>query len=70
MVIMTSEDGHHKCDEKCYDAKRIKCTCICGGKNHGKGLRQALKNLQELVDDEIEMQTALKEFVQRPKHGN
>ncbi len=50
MVIMTSEDGHHKCDEKCYDAKRIKCTCICGGKNHGVGLRQALKNLQELVD--------------------
>lgn len=26
-----------RCDSRCYNAKGDHCTCICGGKNHGKG---------------------------------
>jgi len=40
-VVMESEDGR-RCDERCYDAKRLGCRCICGGKNHGLGLLHAL----------------------------
>jgi len=41
MVVMTSQDGQHLCDARCYNAKWFTCSCICGGKNHGVGLRQA-----------------------------
>ena len=49
MVIKT--DGEHVCDERCYDAKGMTCSCICGGKNHGMGLKQALIN-EQLVEEE------------------
>lgn len=32
------------CDEKCYDAKDQECTCVCGGRNHGVGLKEAIFN--------------------------
>lgn len=32
-----------RCDARCYNAKGTKCTCICGGKNHGIGLKAALE---------------------------
>jgi len=38
-----------RCDERCYNAKSTKCVCICGGKNHGVGLIQALSNTVELA---------------------
>jgi hypothetical protein len=31
---------HRKCDVRCQCAKSKKCTCECGGKNHGKGSPQ------------------------------
>jgi hypothetical protein len=37
-----------RCDAKCYNAKGDKCTCICGGRNHGAGLAQARENTIEL----------------------
>jgi len=33
-----------RCDAKCYNAKGTKCTCICGGVNHGAGKNQAIDN--------------------------
>jgi hypothetical protein len=27
----------HKCDARCLNAKGWKCTCSCGGANHGRG---------------------------------
>ena len=36
-----------RCDAKCYDAKHPKCTCICGGMNHGAGRTRAIKNTYE-----------------------
>ncbi len=33
-----------RCDAKCHDAKHPICDCICGGINHGVGLKQAIEN--------------------------
>jgi len=27
---------NQSCDERCWTAQKDKCTCECGGKNHGK----------------------------------
>jgi hypothetical protein len=39
-----------RCDAKCYDAHEEVCDCICGGKNHGAGIEQALGNTRELAE--------------------
>jgi len=33
-----------RCDARCHTAKGPKCKCICGGINHGVGLKQAIEN--------------------------
>jgi hypothetical protein len=34
------------CTARCYDAvPGSNCACICGGRNHGKGLDKALENV-------------------------
>lgn len=38
-----------RCDARCHLAKNQKCRCICGGKNHSKGLQQASENLKEIA---------------------
>jgi len=40
----------HRCDERCYDSADKKCRCICQGKNHGVGLKQALINTAMLAE--------------------
>lgn len=37
-----------RCDANCYNGKAKKCTCLCGGKNHGVGLAQARRNVREV----------------------
>jgi len=39
--------GERRCDEKCYGAEGGSCSCICGGMNHGIGLKAAAANTQE-----------------------
>jgi len=39
-----------KCDAACYNAKLPECVCICGGRNHGAGLQQAMANTQALAE--------------------
>lgn len=36
------------CGGKCYNAKGDKCTCLCGGLNHGKGDKKAIENVREI----------------------
>lgn len=36
-----------RCDAKCHDAKGPKCTCICGGMNHGVGINKVIDNTHE-----------------------
>ncbi len=33
-----------RCDAKCHEARAPGCDCICGGRNHGVGERQAEAN--------------------------
>lgn len=37
------QSGKRRCDASCYNSKMDskKCKCICGGSNHGKGLKRA-----------------------------
>ena len=39
--VHNSEGCKGRCDEKCYKAKKRKCSCCCGGMNHGRGLQEA-----------------------------
>lgn len=44
MCTLITVGGHgstRRCTAICYDAKGPKCDCICGGRNHGKGLQAA-----------------------------
>ncbi len=43
-----------RCDAKCYNAKHPQCDCICGGRNHGAGQKQAEANTQELFEEWME----------------
>ena len=36
-----------KCDEKCYRGSGPRCDCCCGGRNHGVGRDQAVRNLKD-----------------------
>lgn len=46
MTIMTqgNSDGTRRCDGTCHNARKAKCTCICGGRYHGAG-KQAQERL-------------------------
>jgi len=46
LLIARSKDGKRTrtCNARCYNAKGKKCTCICGGTNHGVGYNNALEN--------------------------
>lgn len=52
MVLMTvgNSEGERRCDARCYNAKEPGCECVCGGKNHGAGLKQAKQNTAELAE--------------------
>lgn len=52
MVVIVDEGGR-KCDERCYDAKRVGCRCVCGGKNHGLGLEHALEHQHDDVEGDL-----------------
>jgi len=47
MVILQTKFG--TCDAKCYHANSdpAACRCICGGRNHGKGLDSVVEDLIE-----------------------
>ena len=72
IVVGNSEGVIGRCDAKCYEAHELKCTCICGGRNHGVGLQKALENTAELVDPTGELRERMLamggEFVQLPPY--
>ncbi|GAI69117.1 unnamed protein product [marine sediment metagenome] len=63
IILLTDSKGNWRCDAHCYDAKHRKCTCICGGKNHGVGFMQALINADE--DKALEAHDATDETYER-----
>jgi len=56
LISIHSSDGHcrGRCDARCYNAEGTTCTCICGGVNHGKGEKQAVRNIREMDDSLVE----------------
>ena len=51
MTLLTEKigsDNPRRCDAKCYDAKCPDCDCVCGGRNHGAGLKKAMDNTREI----------------------
>jgi len=46
LIEFITKDGRppRRCDAKCYNAKGPKCTCVCGGRNHGVGINNAIHN--------------------------
>lgn len=50
LAVYNSEGCVGRCDATCHNAKSRHCDCICGGKNHGKGLAQAIANNHERFD--------------------
>lgn len=54
MVILKRISSHGvtcTCSQSCYEATGKRCRCCCGGKNHGVGLNQAIKNAGEIVKE-------------------
>lgn len=52
LIEVRNSDGLvGRCDANCYNAQHKHCDCICGGKNHGAGLRQAIQNAREMAEE-------------------
>ena len=49
IAVYNSEGCVGRCDARCYDAAQLECDCICGGRNHGQGLRQAQEITAEMA---------------------
>lgn len=53
LMIVRGKSGKvlHRCDVRCYDAKGPTCKCICGGRNHGAGVKKAMDTIRHLHSD-------------------
>lgn len=62
----TDGDLFGTCDARCYNAKGVKCVCVCGGLNHGEGLDQATQNTKDWKDNmkRIEEECGVKSIAQ------
>ena len=49
MAVYNSDGCVGRCDARCYQATHAECDCICGGRNHGQGLRQAQENTADMA---------------------
>jgi hypothetical protein len=47
IAVYTSGGCLGRCDARCYNANEPRCTCICGGVNHGAGEAKATENTAE-----------------------
>jgi len=49
IAVYNSQGCVGRCDAQCHNAAKPDCDCICGGRNHGVGPEQAIKNNRERV---------------------
>ena len=54
IAVYNSEGCVGRCDAHCYEAKEPHCDCICGGRNHGAGLKRAQNNTREMAEQWID----------------
>lgn len=50
ILVKYSSGKSRRCDARCYNAKNRKCTCVCGGANHGVGLQAAIRYTEGLAE--------------------
>ncbi len=54
LISVSNTSGEaRRCDAKCYGATGPICDCVCGGVNHGAGIRVAFDNTRALANDQI-----------------
>ncbi len=61
--VGNSEGTVGRCDARCYEAVGERCECICGGRNHGVGLKRAVEQMRQLAEREIAEIEALGGYV-------
>jgi len=44
IAVYSAQGCIGRCDANCYNAAKIDCDCICGGRNHGVGHERAIEN--------------------------
>lgn len=54
IAVYNSDGCIGRCDAKCHNAVHPRCICVCGGKNHGIGLKEAPPNTWEISKEDIE----------------
>lgn len=54
IAVYNSDGCVGRCDAHCYEATHPHCDCICGGANHGAGLKKAQDNTREYCEKMIE----------------
>lgn len=50
-TVLRAADGSGSCNAACYDAAATDvdaCTCVCDGRNHGRGFDAAVRNAPRL----------------------
>ena len=57
IAVYNSDGCVGRCDARCYEATCPECDCICGGKNHGAGYKQALDNTREYFNEWLDQYT-------------
>lgn len=67
LIQVSNSDGIvGRCDAKCYNAEQEKCTCVCGGKNHGAGRVKATANTEAYTREILELHKDTVEFFPGP----
>ncbi len=59
-----------RCDARCHNALSDTCDCVCGGMNHGVGLRRAVSNTQEYAEDMVRKYASEKNLDRNNIHTN
>lgn len=49
ITVGHSSGEQRRCDAKCYNATSPECDCVCGGTNHGIGLKAATANTEAIA---------------------
>ena len=61
ITVYKSKGSTRRCTAKCYDAANEKCSCVCGGLNHGKGQQIAVENTEKSTSELSEKYAARKD---------
>jgi hypothetical protein len=58
-MMTLKADRSRRCDAVCYGAKYPRCSCICGGRAHGKGYVDAQAAIADALGDPDILKTVL-----------